>query len=96
MQRFKSPGQAQSFLEPFSAVCNHFRAVAICCPPGVTEPSWLNAFAVGERSLLACLQAKVSYSAHIQSRVLSCGAPGTGVAVAAAAGVLVGVAVCLA
>lgn len=25
MQRFKSPRQAQSFLEPFSAVCNHFR-----------------------------------------------------------------------
>src|SRR5262245_9553291 len=25
MQRFKSPGQAQRFLETFSAVCNHFR-----------------------------------------------------------------------
>ena len=25
MQRFKSPVQAQRFLEPFSAVCNHFR-----------------------------------------------------------------------
>jgi putative transposase len=25
MQRFKSPEQAQRFLETFSAVCNHFR-----------------------------------------------------------------------
>jgi putative transposase len=25
MQRFKSPEQAQRFLEPFSSVCNHFR-----------------------------------------------------------------------
>jgi len=25
MQRFKSSGQAQRFLEPFSAPCNHFR-----------------------------------------------------------------------
>jgi putative transposase len=25
MQRFKSPEQAQRFLEMFSAVCNHFR-----------------------------------------------------------------------
>jgi putative transposase len=25
MQRFKSPEQAQHFLEPFSAICNHFR-----------------------------------------------------------------------
>jgi hypothetical protein len=25
MQRFKSVEQAQRFLEPFSAVCNHFR-----------------------------------------------------------------------
>jgi putative transposase len=25
MQRFKSPEQAQRFLEPFSTVCNHFR-----------------------------------------------------------------------
>ena len=25
MQRFKSAEQAQRFLEPFSAVCNHFR-----------------------------------------------------------------------
>lgn len=25
MQRFKSPGHAQRFLEPFTAVCNHFR-----------------------------------------------------------------------
>ncbi len=25
MQRFKSSGQAQRFLEPFSTVCNHFR-----------------------------------------------------------------------
>ena len=25
LQRFKSPGHAQHFLEPFSAVCNHFR-----------------------------------------------------------------------
>jgi putative transposase len=25
LQRFKSPGHAQQFLEPFSAVCNHFR-----------------------------------------------------------------------
>ena len=25
LQRFKSPEQAQRFLEPFSAVCNHFR-----------------------------------------------------------------------
>ena len=25
LQRFKSPGHAQRFLEPFSAVCNHFR-----------------------------------------------------------------------
>ena len=24
MQRFKSPEQAQRFLEPFSTVCNHF------------------------------------------------------------------------
>jgi putative transposase len=25
LQRFKSPEHAQQFLEPFSAVCNHFR-----------------------------------------------------------------------
>jgi putative transposase len=25
MQRFKSPDQAQRFLETFSGVCNHFR-----------------------------------------------------------------------
>ena len=25
LQRFKSPAPAQQFLEPFSAVCNHFR-----------------------------------------------------------------------
>ena len=25
MQRFKSPEQAQGFLETFSAICNHFR-----------------------------------------------------------------------
>ena len=25
LQRFKSPEQAQAFLETFSAVCNHFR-----------------------------------------------------------------------
>ena len=25
LQRFKSPDHAQRFLEPFSAVCNHFR-----------------------------------------------------------------------
>ncbi len=25
LQRFKSPANAQRFLEPFSAVCNHFR-----------------------------------------------------------------------
>ena len=36
LQRFKSAEHAQRFLEPFSAVCNQFRRVAIVCPPGST------------------------------------------------------------
>jgi putative transposase len=49
LQRFKSPEHAQRFLEPFSALCNHFRPRRTSSPPSSTASSAPSASGSGGR-----------------------------------------------